>query len=80
MSTHYALYHRQGWQSIRLVVLKIDQAGETVDLADESGALVVTDLPVVKDGAEPVSKSWATLEQEPKEPKAPKASKDTGKH
>ena len=61
MSQH-ALYHRRGWKPKRLAVVKHDKAAGTVDLADEAGNVIVTSLPLVKEGEESVDASWATLE------------------
>jgi hypothetical protein len=58
----YALYHRSGWKPKRLVVANRDKDAGTVDLADEAGTLLVTSLPLVKQGDVPDSGSWATLE------------------
>lgn len=58
----YALYHRRGWKPKRLVVANRDKDAGTVDLADEAGNVIVTSLPLVKEGEESVDASWATLE------------------
>jgi len=47
---------------LNLVVANRDKDAGTVDLADEAGTLLVTSLPLVKQGDVPDSGSWATLE------------------